>query len=34
MTTNGRAISPSVLPTGGVERVEVIADGASAHLRL
>ena len=30
MTTNGRAISPSVLPTLGVERVEVIADGASA----
>jgi iron complex outermembrane receptor protein len=30
MTTNGRAISPSVLPTLGVERIEVIADGASA----
>ncbi len=30
MTTNGRAISPSVIPTLGVERVEVIADGASA----
>ncbi len=30
MTTNGRAINPSVLPTLGVERVEVIADGASA----
>jgi len=30
MTTNGRAIDPSVLPTLGVERVEVIADGASA----
>lgn len=30
MTTNGRAISPSVLPALGVERVEVIADGASA----
>ncbi len=30
MTTNGRAISPSVLPTLGVDRIEVIADGASA----
>ncbi|MEL1251330.1 TonB-dependent receptor domain-containing protein [Aurantiacibacter gilvus] len=30
MTNNGRAIDPSVLPTLGVERVEVIADGASA----
>jgi len=30
MTTNGRAINPSVLPTLGVQRVEVIADGASA----
>jgi iron complex outermembrane receptor protein len=30
MTTNGRAISPSVLPTLGVGRIEVIADGASA----
>ncbi len=30
MTTNGRAISPSVLPTLGVDRLEVIADGASA----
>ena len=30
MTSNGRAISPSVLPTLGVERIEVIADGASA----
>ncbi|WP_235912724.1 TonB-dependent receptor domain-containing protein [Croceibacterium salegens] len=30
MTTNGRAISPSVIPTLGVERVEVIADGTSA----
>lgn len=30
MTSNGRAIDPSVLPTLGVERVEVIADGASA----
>ena len=30
MTSNGRAISPSVLPTLGVDRVEVIADGASA----
>ena len=30
MTTNGRAISPSVLPTLGVQRIEVIADGASA----
>jgi iron complex outermembrane recepter protein len=30
MTSNGRAINPSVLPTLGVERVEVIADGASA----
>jgi len=30
MTTNGRAISPSVLPTLGVDRIEVVADGASA----
>jgi len=30
LTTNGRAIDPSILPTLGVERVEVIADGASA----
>jgi len=30
MTTNDRAIDPSVLPTLGVERIEVIADGASA----
>ncbi|MXO70821.1 TonB-dependent receptor plug domain-containing protein [Alteraurantiacibacter buctensis] len=30
MTSNGRAINPSVLPTLGVERIEVIADGASA----
>ena len=30
MVSNGRAIDPSVLPTLGVQRVEVIADGASA----
>jgi iron complex outermembrane receptor protein len=30
MVSNGRAIDPSVLPSLGVERVEVIADGASA----
>jgi iron complex outermembrane receptor protein len=30
MTTNGRAISPSVIPTLGVDRIEVIADGTSA----
>ena len=30
MTTNGRAIDTSVLPTLGVERIEVIANGAAA----
>jgi iron complex outermembrane receptor protein len=30
IVNNGRATDPSVLPTLGVERVEVIADGASA----
>ena len=28
-TSNGRSINPSVLPSLGVERVEIIADGAS-----
>lgn len=30
VTNNGRSIDPSILPTLGVERVEVVADGASA----
>ncbi|WP_188054155.1 TonB-dependent receptor plug domain-containing protein [Sphingosinithalassobacter sp. CS137] len=30
VVNNGRATDPSVLPTLGVERVEVVADGASA----
>ncbi|UVO54381.1 TonB-dependent siderophore receptor [Sphingomonas sp. SUN039] len=30
VTSNSRSIDPSVLPTLGVERVEVVADGASA----
>lgn len=30
VTNNGRSTDPSVLPTLGVERVEVVADGASA----
>ncbi|MDE2403569.1 MAG: TonB-dependent receptor [Sphingomonadales bacterium] len=29
-TSNGRSTDPSVLPTLGVERVEIVADGASA----
>lgn len=28
-TSNGRSINPSILPTLGLERVEVVADGAS-----
>ena len=30
VTNNGRSTDPSVLPTLGVERIEVVADGASA----
>ena len=30
VTNNSRSIDPSVLPTLGVERVEIVADGASA----
>jgi iron complex outermembrane recepter protein len=30
VTNDGRSIDPSILPTLGVERVEVVADGASA----
>jgi outer membrane receptor protein involved in Fe transport len=30
VTSNSRSIDPSVLPSLGVERVEVVADGASA----
>lgn len=29
-TSNGRSINPSVLPTLGLERIEIVADGASA----
>ena len=30
MTSNSRSVNPSVIPTLGLERVEVVADGASA----
>jgi iron complex outermembrane receptor protein len=30
VTSNSRSVDPSVLPTLGVERVEIVADGASA----
>lgn len=30
VTNNSRSVDPSVLPTLGVERVEIVADGASA----
>ena len=29
-TSNGRSVNPSVIPTLGLERIEVVADGASA----
>lgn len=29
-TSNGRSVNPSILPTLGLERVEIVADGASA----